>query len=99
MYAVPLRASVAPHLSQTLFSSNATCVPQPVPMPLRQFIAFSSLRYELQTYHSLKSPVLVAFDHVASVIVNTDHCVVALELKPAEHCEIKARLVKFGEIE
>jgi len=30
MYAVPLRASVAPHLSQTLFSSSATCVPQPV---------------------------------------------------------------------
>src|SRR4030095_114828 len=26
-------------------------------------------------------------------------CLVALELKPAEHCEMKARLVKFGEIE
>jgi len=30
MYAIPLRATVAAHLSQTLFSSSATCVPQPV---------------------------------------------------------------------
>jgi len=30
MYTVPLRATVAAHLSQTLFSSSATCVPQPV---------------------------------------------------------------------
>lgn len=30
MYAVPLRATVARHLSQTFFSSSAICVPQPV---------------------------------------------------------------------
>jgi hypothetical protein len=30
MYAVPLRASVAPHFSQAFFSSNATFVPRPV---------------------------------------------------------------------
>jgi hypothetical protein len=41
----------------------------------------------------------VRFDHVASFIVNANHSIIASEIKPAEHWEMKARLVKFGEIE
>ena len=43
--------------------------------------------------------LLVRLDQVARFIVNANHCVIALEPKQAEHCEMKARLVKFGEIE
>jgi len=47
MYAVPLRASVAPHLSQTLFSSSAICVPQPVFQGhCAPFISFCRCRVE-----------------------------------------------------
>ena len=28
--------------------------------------------------------VLVRFDHVASFIINADHCIIALEIEPAE---------------
>jgi hypothetical protein len=39
------------------------------------------------------------FDHIASVIVNTNDGIIALQIEPAEDLEMKARLVKFGEIE
>jgi hypothetical protein len=43
--------------------------------------------------------LFVRLNHIASVIVNANHSIIALEIKPAEHWEMQARLVKFGEIE